>query len=139
MKKYLKAFGIWFLITPLAILNGGIRDYITEPLLGNIALPLSGIILSIMIFIVAYFLIPKIGKCKPIEYIYIGIGWAILSNIFDLVMLKIENKPMSAFFEMYNITTGNLWIVVIITMLITPSIVGKIKHKNKYNLQVFDR
>jgi len=130
LKKYIKAFGIWLLLTPLGILNGGLRIYVTEPLLGNLALPLSGIILSMMIFMVAYFFIPKIGECKPIEYLGIGIGWAILTNIFDIVVAQIENRPFTDFLEMYDITTGNLWIIVVAVTLITPSIMGKIKRKN---------
>ena len=126
MKKYIKAFGIWLLLIPIGILNGGLRNYITEPLFGNFARPLSGIILSIMIFIVAYCLIPKIGECKPIEYVGIGISWAILTNVFDIVVTKIENRPFSDFLEMYDITTGNLWIIVVIITLIAPSVVGKI-------------
>ena len=127
MKKYLKAFGIWLLLTPLGILNGGLRIYITEPLLGNIAQPLSGILLSIMIFTVAYLLLPQIGKCERKEYIIIGIEWAVLTNIFDFVITIIENRPITDFFKMYDITTGNLWIVVILVTLIAPSAVGKIK------------
>ena len=130
MRKYVKAFRIWLLLTPIGILNGGLRIYITEPLFGNFARPLSGIILSIMIFAVAYFLIPKIGKAKPIEYIGIGIGWAILTNIFDIVVNKIENRPFSDFLEMYDITTGNLWILVVIVTLTAPISVWKIKKKN---------
>lgn len=129
MKKYLKALGIWLLLTPLGILNGGLRIYITEPLFGNIALPLSGIILSIMIFIVSYLLIPKIGKCKTIEYIFIGVCWATLTNIFDLLVTIIENRPLSDFLKMYNITTGNLWILVIMTTLTSPVIVTKIRNE----------
>ena len=59
MSKYIQAIGIWFLIIPLAIMNGGLRENILVKL-GDIALPLSGIILSICIFVVAYLLIPKI-------------------------------------------------------------------------------
>ena len=124
---------IWLILTPLGILNGGLRIYITEPLLGNIALPLSSIILSIMIFIFAYLLIPKIGKCTTKEYIFIGICWAILTNVFDLIVTIIEKRPLSDFLEMYDVTTGNLWIVVIIVILITPSIVGKLKSKKINN------
>lgn len=131
MKKYLKALGIWFLIALLGVLNGGLRIYIVEPLLGDIAQPLSGIVLSIMIFMLAYYLIPKIGKCKPIEYIFIGIGWAVLGNVFDLLITIIEKRPLSDFFGMFDITTGNLWIVVVITTLISPSIIGKIKSKKE--------
>lgn len=59
VKKYMQAIGIWFLIIPLAILNGGFRESVLVKL-GDIALPLSGIILSACIFIVAYVFIPKI-------------------------------------------------------------------------------
>lgn len=45
MKKYIQILGIWFLIIPLAIINGGVREKILIKL-GNIALPLSGFILS---------------------------------------------------------------------------------------------
>ena len=62
LKKYVQAIGIWFLMIPLAIINGGLRENVLIKL-GNIALPLSGIILSICIFVVAYLLIPKIKNC----------------------------------------------------------------------------
>ena len=129
LKKYLKAFGIWLLFTPLGILNGGLRIYITEPLLGRAAMPLSGIILSIAIFALSYFLIPKIGKCETKEYIFIGVAWAVLTNIFDMVITIIENRPMSDFFKMYDITTGNLWLIVVLVTLISPVMVGRIRGK----------
>ena len=67
LNKYIQATGIWFLIIPLAIINGGLRENILIKL-GDIALPLSGIILSICIFVVAYLLIPKIKNCKKTDY-----------------------------------------------------------------------
>ena len=45
MKKYTIAFLIWVMIIPIAILNGGFREYVLVKL-GMLALPLSGIILS---------------------------------------------------------------------------------------------
>ena len=45
MKKYTIAFLIWVMIIPIAILNGGFREYALVKL-GMLALPLSGIILS---------------------------------------------------------------------------------------------
>ena len=48
MKKYVHAFLIWVMIIPIAILNGGFREYVLVKL-GGLALPLSGIILSICI------------------------------------------------------------------------------------------
>jgi len=126
--KYFKAVLIWLLITPLAILNGGLRDFVVEPLLGSIALPLSAVLLSIMVFVMAYFLIPKIGRCTAIEYMLIGVVWFILTNAFDLVMIVfIENGSITDFFKMFDITTGNLWSVVVLVCLLSPILVAKMR------------
>lgn len=83
MKKYACAFLIWVMIIPIAILNGGFREYVLVKL-GGLARPLSGIILSVCIFIVAYLLVPKIKNCVRIDYIFFGVMWFILTNLFDL-------------------------------------------------------
>lgn len=65
MKKYVIVFLIWVMIIPIAILNGGFREYVLMVHLEILALPLSGIILSVCIFLVAYLFVPKIkGGCK---------------------------------------------------------------------------
>ena len=123
---FLKAILIWLSITPLAILNGALRDFITVPYLGyDIAMPLSGIILSVLIFIVSYLLIPKIGKQKAATFIVIGAIWFVLTNLFDLLFVVIENRPVSDFFAMFDITTGNLWCLVIIVCFTAPILVAK--------------
>lgn len=126
MKKYLKAIGIWFLIIPIAILNGALRESVLNKL-GNISLPLSGIILSICIFLIAYLLIPKIKNCKRKDYIIFGIIWFILTNLFDLLMYISEGENFLALINSYNFMSGNLWILVCITSLISPIVVYKLK------------
>lgn len=126
MNKYLKAVGIWFLIIPIAILNGVLRESVLNKL-GNISLPLSGIILSICIFLVAYLLIPKIKNCKRKDYIIFGIIWFILTNLFDLLMYISEGENFLALINSYNFMSGNLWILVCITSLISPIVVYKLK------------
>ena len=41
MKKYVIAFLIWVMIIPIAILNGGFREYVLMEHLEMLALPLS--------------------------------------------------------------------------------------------------
>ena len=126
--KFVKAILIWVLIIPLAILNGVLRENITEPLLGSgAALPLSGIILSALIFAAAYLLIPKIGRCKASDYILVGVIWFALTNLFDLSMIVISGSPISDFFEMFDITTGNLWSLVVVACLLSPILAAKIR------------
>lgn len=51
MKKYVIAFLIWVVIIPIAILNGGFREYVLMEHLEMLALPISGIILSLASFL----------------------------------------------------------------------------------------
>lgn len=78
MKKYTIAFLIWVMIIPIAILNGGFREYVLVKL-GMLALPLSGIILSVCIFAIAYLLVPKIKDCVKRDYILFGVMWFAVS------------------------------------------------------------
>lgn len=126
MKKYAYAFLIWVIIIPIAILNGGFREYVLVNL-GGLARPLSGIILSFCIFIVAYLLVPKIKNCVKRDYIFFGVMWFILTNLFDLSAYIKEGEGFAGLLQSYNIFTGNTWLLVVLTALFAPTIVIKIK------------
>ena len=126
MKKYIMAILIWIMIIPIAILNGGFREYILVKL-GILARPLSGIILSVCIFAVAYFLVPKIKKCVKRDYIIFGVIWFILTNLFDLVAYIKDGGGFADLLQSYNILTGNTWLIVVLTALFAPIVVMRIK------------
>ena len=126
MKKYVFAFLIWVMIIPIAILNGGFRECILVNL-GVLARPLSGIILSVCIFIVAYLLVPKIKNCVKRDYIIFGIMWFILTNLFDLSSYIKAGEGFTGLLQSYNIFTGNLWLLVVLSALFSPIIVMKRK------------
>ncbi len=128
MKKYVFAFLIWVMIIPIAILNGGFREYVLVKL-GVLARPLSGIILSVCIFIVAYLLVPKIKNCVKRDYILFGVMWFILTNLFDLSAYIKAGEGFAGLVQSYNIFTGNTWLLVVVTALIAPMTVMKIKVK----------
>jgi hypothetical protein len=126
MKKYIMAILIRIMIIPIAILNGGFREYILVKL-GILARPLSGIILSVCIFAVAYFLVPKIKKCVKRDYIIFGVIWFILTNLFDLVAYIKDGGGFADLLQSYNILTGNTWLIVVLTALFAPIVVMRIK------------
>ena len=128
MKKYVFAFLIWVMLIPIAILNGGFREYVLV-YLGVLARPLSGIILRVCIFIVAYLLVPKIKNCVKRDYIIFGIMWFILTNLFDLSSYIKAGDGFAGLLQSYNIFTGNLWLLVVLSALFSPIIVMKIKEK----------
>ena len=127
VKKYGTAILIWMLLIPVAILNGGLREYVLI-YLGVIARPLSGIILSACIFAVAFFLIPKIRNCSRFDYLLIGILWFLLTNIFDLILFIKNGGGLIDLLQSYDISTGNTWILVVLTALLSPLIVMEIRN-----------
>lgn len=128
MKKYVYAFLIWVMIIPIAILNGGFREYVLVNL-GGLARPLSGIILSVCIFVVAYLLVPKIKNCVKRDYFFFGVMWFILTNLFDLSAYIKEGEGFAGLLQSYNIFMGNTWVLVVLTALFAPAIVVRIKDK----------
>lgn len=128
MKKYVMAILIWIMIIPIAILNGGFREYVLVKL-GVLARPLSGIILSICIFVVAYFLVPKIKNCVKRDYIIFGGLWFVLTNLFDLVAYIKDGGGFADLLQSYNIFTGNTWMLVVLTALFAPAAVMRIREK----------
>ena len=125
MKKYTIAFLIWVMIIPIAILNGGFREYVLVKL-GMLALPLSGIILSVCIFTIAYLLVPKIKDCAKRDYILFGVMWFVLTNLFDLSSYI---KLGAGLLQSNNIFTGNTWLLVVLSALLSPMLVMKMKEK----------
>ncbi len=133
MKKYIMAILIWIMIIPIAILNGGFREYVLIKL-GVLARPLSGIILSVCIFVVAYFLVPKIKNCVKRDYIIFGVIWFVLTNLFDLAAYIKEGEGFASLLKSYNILTGNTWVLVVLTALFAPVTVMKMKRRSQPEL-----
>jgi hypothetical protein len=126
--KIIQSILIWISIIPLAILNGGLRDKIIAPVLGNkIALPLSGVILCVAIFFVTLIFLPKLKRGTMREYVLMGIVWLLLTNLFDLLMIAVEGRALTEYFAMFDVSTGNLWGLVVLTVLLAPVSVAKIK------------
>ena len=123
-----KSIFIWLSIIPLAILNGGFREALLIPWIGEgFAEPFSGIILCLLIFLVSLVFIPRIGRGEPTTYWKIGILWIALTITFETVFGLAIGNSLSELLKAYDITTGNLWLIVVIFTGITPWLVAKIK------------
>ena len=132
MKKYLSAVLIWIMIIPIAILNGGFREYVLAEL-GTLALPLSGIILSICIFGIAYCFVPKIKNSSKKDYFIFGVIWFVLTNLFELISYIMDGGGFADLLRSYNILTGNMWILVVLSALFSPAMVMKISVNKSEN------
>jgi hypothetical protein len=119
---------IWLAIVPLAILNGALREGILEPLIGSkIARPLSGVILIILIFIVSFIFLPRLKKGTPRIYLIIGLLWVLATVVFETALSLFMGMSFNEIIHAYNITTGNLWLLVVLFIGFAPTVVAKIK------------
>ncbi|MDR0333629.1 MAG: hypothetical protein LBI15_09215 [Dysgonamonadaceae bacterium] len=123
-----KSILIWLPIIPLAILNGGLRDMFLTPWLGeSYSRPISGFILCLLIFVVSLIFIPRIGKGEEKTYWKIGVLWIVLTIIVEMILGLIMGISFREMLKAYDITTGNLWLIVVLFMGITPWLVAKIR------------
>jgi len=123
-----KSMLVWLLFVPLAIINGAFREGVLGPWIGErIALPISALILCILVFIVSYIFIPRLGRGSSKTYLTIGALWVLATVIFETVLGLLMGITINEIIDAYNVTTGNLWLIVVIFIGIVPFLIAKIK------------
>ena len=127
-----KSIFIWLSLVPLAILNGGLRLYVLEPLLGTtIANPISCIILCCLIFTISMLFIPRLGYGTTIIYVKIGLLWTLLTVVFETFVAIFTKMTFKEIINAYNIATGNFWIVVVLFIGFVPFLTAKISGRKQ--------
>lgn len=77
----LKSLIIWFYFIPIAILNGGLREYVLVKTIGaEWALPVSGITLSVCIFLITWLLLPRMTKNLYLQRWLVDWDWLGIVN-----------------------------------------------------------
>jgi len=130
MKKILfKSIGIWFVIAIAAILNGVIRETFLVSALGeNMALPISGLLLAGLIFLLTFIFISFIGSSKSRVYIFIGSLWLSLTLSFEFLFGHfVIGKSWQAIMQVFDIKNGNLFIVDLFITGISPWAAAKLR------------
>jgi len=123
-----KSLLIWLAIIPLAILNGGLRQNVLNPMLGEkIGEPLSVVLLCAIIFILCWFFIPRIGRGAAKTYWKIGFLWIILTILFETGFGLLLGYGFAELLKAYDITSGNLWLIVVLFTGIAPYLSAKMK------------
>ena len=123
-----KSLLIWLGITPLAILNGALREYFLIPMLGTLALSISGVILMLCIFAISYVFIPRLGTGNKQTYIKMGLVWVLATLVFETLLGIVVGTPFHEMLQAYNIFTGNVWLFVVIFIGFVPTIVARMKN-----------
>ena len=121
---WLRIVGIWLLILAFAIANGGIRESLLLPALGNPAAQLlSGIVLASAILAAAWWLLPPLGAQS--RYRLVGALWLALTLVFEFGFGRAQGKSWEQLLAAYTFEDGNLWPVVLVVTLLAPAVAGR--------------
>ena len=120
--RLLKSLIVWLCFIPVAILNGGLREYVLYRLFGErLALPVSGILLSLFIFLTAWLMLPRLAKkCDLKDSLAMGLCWGLLTVAFEFAAGIASGSTISELLAAYHPSTGNLWVLVLATTGLSP-------------------
>jgi hypothetical protein len=129
LSLFFKVVLIWLVIALLAIANGGLRDLTFTPLIGrNLALPLSGLSLSIIVLVVTYFGLGFFGKLTEKICWLIGLQWVLMTLAFEFLFGHyVAGKSWAELLQTFNILQGDLFLLVLLISLVSPRLLAKYK------------
>lgn len=122
-----KALFVWLAIIPIAIANGWLRQAVLVPKLGSAwGLALSGLVLSLGIFVAAWLAAPWYGERARRLGFAIGVFWLVLTLGFEVgITLGAPDRGWQDVVRALNPATGNLWLLVLATTLLAPVIAAR--------------
>lgn len=126
---FLKACGIWLMMAALAVANGALRDQVLTPLIGpGPALPLSGLSLAALVMLTTYVTFPLIGRQATTTYLLVGLQWVVTTLLFDgLLGRYLGGRSWVEILQVFDVAGGNLFVVVLLTSLLAPLLVARLK------------
>lgn len=125
-----RAFLVWLALVIVAVLNGGLRQLILIPRLGESwGHVLSTLTLSSAIAGVAWFTMPWLQPTLPIGAWKIGVLWLVLTIAFEfLAGHYLFRQPWSVLVADYNLARGRIWVLVLIATLVAPVIALRLRN-----------
>lgn len=121
-----KGFAVWLVILGLAFANAALRELVLIPQLGKTwGLVLSGLFLAALVLVVAWASLPWLDTRRAAGLLAVGLGWLVLTIVFDIAMGRLQGKPTQQLLDAYLFKDGNLWPLVLLVTFIAPCLAAK--------------
>jgi len=124
-----RALLLWLLLSVLAMLNGILREQLLNPLFGEaVALPLSGISLSLLVFAVSYLGARFLRARGNASYLLIGLLWVSLTLAFECLFGHWGlGRSWAQIGQVFDLASGNLFLLVLLSSACSPWLAARIK------------
>ena len=111
-----------------AVANGVMRESLFSQWFPESALPVSGLVLSVLIVLICYVGLPWFGRLARWQVVYIGSVWVLMTlSLETLMVVGVQGRSVSAMSELFDVANGNLYSVVILSELVSPAVVARVK------------
>ncbi len=124
--RVLAPLGVWALMAVIAVANGILRETALVPRLGQSrahVLSTALLVLAILGVSAAFFGLTETAYSTA-QLAFVGIGWTALTVGFEFLVGYLEGTPVSVTLGQYDVTAGQVWIAVPITLLVSPLLFG---------------
>lgn len=134
---FLRATLTWLIFIPIAFLNATIRELVYKPFAGDLAAhQISTVIAAAAFFILAYLRLRNhLQAVNRSSLALIGCMWVAMTVLFEFGMGRLVNgASWDRMLYDYNILEGRIWVLLLVTIFVTPFIVKQLvnrKHNNK--------
>ena len=117
----------WVAMLIAAVLNGAFREMVLVARFGPISLPLSGISCAIIFTLITYIMFKCLGGTYTIrEVLMLGLVWLLVTVAFEFVFGHyVLGSGWDELIEAYDVTTGNLWSVLLLFTFFLPLMVSR--------------
>ncbi|MCO6413051.1 MAG: hypothetical protein J5I92_09935 [Thiogranum sp.] len=124
-----KGIGIWLVILMVAAANGLFRETVLAPLLGaRLALPVSGVLLCVLVLLMAWLLVPWLGRLPARWYAGIGIVWMTLTLVFELVLGRyLAGQAWRDILQVFDVSNGDLFVAVLVMSGVAPWLAARMR------------
>lgn len=124
---FLAPLGVWLLMAVLAVANGGFREIVLIPRIGEY----PGHVVSTAMLVAAIlgvsfaFFRWTATEYAVAELVAVGVGWTVLTVGFEFLVGRVEGTPVSVTLGQYNVFAGQVWIAVPLALLLAPLLFGR--------------
>lgn len=127
-KVYLLGLVLWPVFLVTAVLLGAVRESVIAPALGEHAAHVIGTLLFVSVMLAIQFLF--VGKvCRYVrqrDLWLIGAIWRLMTVCFEFGFFHfVAGVPWEKLLADYNVFAGRLWLLVLLTTLFGPPMVGR--------------
>jgi hypothetical protein len=121
---------IWCALLVIASINGAAREALLIPRIGDVlGRAVSTLALSVFIIILTWISIAWITPRSVPQAWAVGVIWVALTLAFEfLAGHYLFHHPWSRLLEDYNVLRGRIWILVLVTTLVSPRICAGLRN-----------